>query len=326
MSNLTAVSLFAGIGGFDLALERNGINVVAAVEIDKKARQVLANHFPNTTLFNDVCEVTGDDLRRAGFIPERGIITGGFPCQDLSIAGRRAGLAGTRSSLFWEIARLIDELQPRYVIIENVPGLLSSKSGRDMGIVLGTLADLGYGYAWRVLDAQFFGVPQRRRRIFIVAGKHSGIPDNTRPVEILFELQSFTGNSATWNQTRRNAASDTDDRTNGDPDSITWFTKGRRAQSIEDFEKWNQGGVSPTLNVMDNSSEVYATVLQTETNRVRRLTPIECERLQGFPDNWTQGGSERTRYTQTGNAVAVPVIEWIIRRLLSLEQEEQTCD
>jgi len=106
---ITAVSLFAGVGGFDLALERNGVKVVASVEIDKKAQEVLRRHFPNSTIFGDIMGVTGEQLIAAGFIPQSGIITGGFPCQDLSVAGKRAGLGGERSGLFWQICRLLDE-------------------------------------------------------------------------------------------------------------------------------------------------------------------------------------------------------------------------
>jgi hypothetical protein len=126
VNGLTAVSLFAGIGGFDLALERAGADAKAAVEINGECRGVLARHFPQTALFGDVTEVTGEQLRAAGFVPGRGIITGGFPCQDLSVAGRRAGLGGARSGLFWEIMRLADELRPRWLLLENVPGLLSA--------------------------------------------------------------------------------------------------------------------------------------------------------------------------------------------------------
>ena len=165
---MNAVSLFAGVGGFDLALERNGIDVVAAVEIDANARGVLKHRFPKTTLFNDVCEVTGEQLIAAGFDPRDGIIVGGFPCQDLSVAGKRAGLAGKRSGLFWEICRLLDETRAQTFILENVPGLLSSNNGRDMAAVVQALVERGYRIGWRVLDAQFFGVPQRRRRVFIV--------------------------------------------------------------------------------------------------------------------------------------------------------------
>lgn len=162
------------------------------MEIDKHARSVLAKQFPNTQLFNDVREVTGNDLQRAGFIPERGIITGGFPCQDLSVAGKRAGLAGARSGLFYEIARLADETKAHWLCLENVPGLLSSNNGNDMGAVIGTLVELGYGVAWRVLDAQHFGVPQRRRRIFIVA-ERSGNPAGC--AEVLFKRKSVRGNN-----------------------------------------------------------------------------------------------------------------------------------
>lgn len=164
---MKAVSLFAGVGGFDLALERNGVQVVASVEIDKNARKILAKQFPNSAILEDVKEVTGEQLFELGFDSD-GIIVGGFPCQDLSVAGKRAGLAGDRSGLFFEIARILEETQAKFFILENVPGLLSSNKGRDMGTVIGTLDDIGYSIAWRVLDAQYFGVPQRRKRVFIV--------------------------------------------------------------------------------------------------------------------------------------------------------------
>lgn len=128
----TAVSLFSGVGGFDLALERAGVKVVATVEWDKNAQKVLQRRFPNAELFGDIQGVTGEQLIRAGFNPSNGIITGGFPCQDLSVAGKRQGLAGARSGLFWEICRLLDETRTQTFILENVPGLLSSNNGRDM--------------------------------------------------------------------------------------------------------------------------------------------------------------------------------------------------
>lgn len=164
----TAVSLFAGVGGFDLALQRAGIKVVASVEIDTKAQGVLRQQFPDSTIFGDVTGVTGEQLIQAGFNPRGGIITGGFPCQDLSVAGKRAGLAGKRSGLFWEICRILDETGSETVILENVPGLLSSNAGRDMAVVIEALVERGYRVGWRVLDAQYFGVPQRRKRVFIV--------------------------------------------------------------------------------------------------------------------------------------------------------------
>jgi DNA (cytosine-5)-methyltransferase 1 len=200
---LTAVSLFAGVGGFDLAMERNGINVVASVEIDSRASSVLEKHFPNAKLFTDVTTVTGQELLDAGFIPERGIITGGFPCQDLSVAGKRAGLTGRRSGLYWEIIRLVDELAPAYLVLENVPGLLNSQGGRDMGAVVGALADRGYGVSWRVLDAQHFGVPQRRRRVFIVACAGD---NGERSSEILALSEGLSGSDKKGRATRQAVA------------------------------------------------------------------------------------------------------------------------
>ena len=176
---MKAVSLFAGVGGFDLALERNGIEVVATVEWDKHAQKVLAERFPNAKLFGDIREVTGEQLRATGFDPNNGIITGGFPCQDLSTAGKRAGLAGERSGLFWEICRILDETRTEAFILENVAGLLSSNNGKDMACVIEALVKRGYRVGWRLLDAQYFGVPQRRRRIFIVGclGNKFGTPE-----------------------------------------------------------------------------------------------------------------------------------------------------
>ena len=202
---LTGVSLFAGVGGFDLAMQRKGVKVVASVEIDSKCNEVLAKHFPEATQFTDVTTVKGEDLINAGFNPSKGIITGGFPCQDLSVAGKRAGLAGERSGLFWEIARLVEETQTEYFVIENVPGLLSSNNGADFGVVLGTMADLGYSIGWRVLDAQYFGVPQRRRRVFIVGRRST----SEGVAEILFKSEGLRRDPASSKQAGQDLARET---------------------------------------------------------------------------------------------------------------------
>jgi DNA (cytosine-5)-methyltransferase 1 len=206
MNKLTGVSLFAGVGGFDLAMERNGVEVVANVEIDKACQSVLAKHFPNAKQFSDITEVKGSDLIGAGFEPSRGIITGGFPCQDLSVAGKRRGLAGERSGLFWEISRLIEETKTEWFILENVPGLLTSNKGADFGVVVGTMADIGYSLAWRVLDAQHFGVPQRRRRVFIV-GRRTG--DGLSPAEVLFKSEGLRRNTTQSKPQRKDSAAST---------------------------------------------------------------------------------------------------------------------
>lgn len=194
------MELFAGIGGFSCGFESAGVKTVAAVEIDPAARRVFANNFPDAALFDDVMKVGGDDLRAVGFVPERGIITGGWPCQDISVAGRGRGLAGERSGLFSEVVRLLEELQPRWFLLENVPRLLSINGGRDMGAVIGALADCGYGIAWRVLDSRYFGIPQRRRRIFLVG--HLGAAGPAASAQVLFECQSLQRDSAEGAETR----------------------------------------------------------------------------------------------------------------------------
>lgn len=234
MTQMTAVSLFAGIGGFDLALERNGIKVIASVEIDKHAQGVLRKQFPNSQILGDIQEVSGEQLISAGFTPEHGVIVGGFPCQDLSVAGKRAGLAGARSGLFWEICRLLDETQARYFILENVPGLLTSSGGRDMGVVIGALAERGYSIAWRVLDAQYFGVPQRRRRVFIVGC----LGDEWRtPAEVLDLAEGSTGDTTPSRKKGQDSAGTTEQSVGA----------GGRAGNFELYD-FPDGEVSPSLN------------------------------------------------------------------------------
>jgi DNA (cytosine-5)-methyltransferase 1 len=249
MNRLTGVSLFAGIGGFDLAMERNGVEVVANVEIDKACQKVLARHFPNVKQFSDITDVKGSDLIEAGFDPSRGIITGGFPCQDLSVAGKRAGLAGERSGLFWEIARLVDETQTEYFIIENVPGLLSSNKGKDFGVVIGTMADIGYSLAWRVLDAQYFGVPQRRRRVFIVGRRST----SNGVAEILFKSEGLRRNTTQ----SKPKGQDTTTSTTRSSGEAGWLTNNPGVTTTV-TSKWYKGAGGPS------GSEHYNLVLEKD--------------------------------------------------------------
>ena len=195
---MKAVSLFAGVGGFDLALTLEGVDVVAAVEIDRHARTVLKRHFPKTQLLEDINDVTGKQLFAYGFEPE-GIIVGGFTCQDLSVAGKREGLAGARSGLFWEICRLLDETQAKWFILENVVGLLSSNDGEDFTTVITALAERRYEIAYRVLDSQYFDVPQRRKRVFIVGCLGD---DGTKAAQVLDLERSLSRYSATHDSER----------------------------------------------------------------------------------------------------------------------------
>ena len=172
---MTFGSLFSGIGGIDLGLERAGMTCAWQVEIDPWCRQVLTKHWPNVRRYEDVSAVGGDTLEPVD------VIAGGFPCQDVSVAGQRAGIqAGTRSGLWSEFHRIICELRPRYVFVENVPGLLTNGMGR----VLSDLADIGYDAEWEVLSAADVGAPHLRKRVFIVAHTQivqcNGRNDNSR--------------------------------------------------------------------------------------------------------------------------------------------------
>ena len=156
-------SLFAGIGGFDLGFEQAGFKTAWQVEIADFPHEVLRDRFPHAKQLRDVQTC----------LPELwpvDVIVGGFPCQDVSAMGKRAGLAGKRTGLFFDTMHIVSTLKPRWLVLENVPGLLSSNNGRDFEVVLETLAQCGYVGFWRVLDARYFGVASRRRRIFILAG------------------------------------------------------------------------------------------------------------------------------------------------------------
>lgn len=195
MNAFTYGSLFSGCGGFDLGLDAAGMRGAFQCEIDKNARAVLRHRWPEVPKHDDVRALTG------GALPRVDLLVGGFPCQDVSVAGNRAGLAGDRTGLFFEFVRLVRELAPEWLLLENVPGLLSSNGWRDMGTVLWTLGELGYGWAYRSLDARYDGVAQRRERVFIV-GRAGG----RSPVEVLFEPESLRGNPPPRRQAREDVA------------------------------------------------------------------------------------------------------------------------
>lgn len=351
---MNVLSLFSGIGGFDLGFERAGMTVVGMCEIDKHAQKILQRHFPDATLHTDVRKVSY----------ERGavdIICGGFPCQDLSVAGKRRGLAGERSGLWHEFARIIDETQPSWVVIENVPGLFSSNAGRDFAVIIDWLAQRGYGVGWRVLDAQGFGLAQRRKRVFIVGS--FGTP---RGCTVLLESESVRRDSTASRKERQGDTRTAQNRLgDGVPRSAhtlttkyqsTWYYNSATfiptTYAIEESidENIAHRSVASALTAVGRRpeidgnfvlfaiaindqhgqwSELYEqshTLSTTKVEQVlqgaigvRRLTPTECERLQGFPDGWTAGQADSNRYKQLGNAVAAPVAEWIGRRIMGVQ-------
>ena len=229
------VSLFAGVGGFDLGLERSGHTCVGQVEIDKHAQGVLARHWPDVPKHDDVTTAIdwADEIGLTGNVD---LVAGGFPCQDLSVAGKRAGLAGKRSGLFYDALAFAQAVKAKTILLENVPGLLSSNQGRDFGVLLTELADAGYSnIEWRVLNSQFFGVAQRRRRVFIVASI------GTEPFRtILAECESSAGNLEEGNQEGQEVTRDADQGTG---------TSGARAGNFELYD-FPDSEVAPSLNAL----------------------------------------------------------------------------
>lgn len=299
---LRAASLFTGIGGFDLGLEREGFEITFQCEIDKFCRSILAHKWPHLNCYENIKELTPDS------IPFSDVWAGGFPCQDVSLArmGARAGLKGKRSGLFHEFARLVGEARPRVVLLENVAGLLSSHRGRDFATVIRTLAGFGYSCGWRVLNSKNFGVPQSRQRVYIV-GCHRDVEG---PGKILFEGERGQGNVA-----------------EGKPD-------GKAA--LSPFKKviGEDGGDGPVYqsiayclyasSARHTGTDWSRTYVQyPKKGQVRRLTPKECEGIMGFPDGWTmldrsllgEGDIDSLRYHALGNAVTPPVAQWLAYRI-----------
>lgn len=250
-------SMFSGVGGFDLGLEAAGMACSFQIEWDKACQNVLNYHWPEVPKWHDISGVNGADL------PQCDLVAFGSPCQDLSVAGGRKGLEGKRSGLFYEGLRVIGELHAikpiRYVVWENVPGALSSNKGNDFGAVIDSLAELGaMAIEWAVLDAQNFGVAQRRRRLFVIA-ELSPRTAKQGASKILAVKQGSRRDNKASNQTRKNNAA----RVNKgiSEDSQPTYVKARRAKSADDYETWVESGISPTLNTFDNSGDSRATVL-----------------------------------------------------------------
>jgi DNA (cytosine-5)-methyltransferase 1 len=437
---MKVLSLFSGVGGFDLGLEAAGMQTIYQCEWDKHATNILNRHWPDVPKWGDISTLTASEILRHGQAPD--VVAWGSPCQDLSVAGKRAGLAGERSGLFHEGIRIIKELRketnnafPRFSIWENVAGALSSNGGADFGAVIDEMAEAGaLVIEWAMLDAQHFGVPQRRRRVFVVAVFDPATAERC-PEPLLPVSQSVSGNTKKGKQKGQNASGEVaaclrsggaggvpSGRGNGSDNLITGFgsanfggwaeTETAVTLSARDHKGGNTIAVEPILldGTRVDDVRVYESPVQTLKQRmgtggnnvpmlaipihdqatryagkrdnkrdgkgnglgignegdpmntltsadrhaiafshtqglsaqpsetafptlrkegggsavmepamtVRRLTPIECERLMGWPDNWTDGQADSHRYKQCGNGVASPVAQWIAQHLLNI--------
>lgn len=375
-------TLFSGIGAPECAAP--GIDWRWATEIDPFADAVYRTRFPGVPNLGDVSAVNWQE------VDDVDLVVFGSPCQSFSVAGRRGGLDDPRGNLALVALEAIERVHPRWFVFENVPGLLSSRSGRDFAAFLGKMERLGYSGAWRILDARYFGVPKRRRRLFLVG--HLGA--DWRPATaVLLEPESLRGCPASRRQTPETAAGTaaggarrrdghgpgpregrdgpliayggnntrgpidvaTAVNAHGGPhgrldfESETFIVHALRGEGFDGsedgtgrgtplipvmaFSAKNDGAdaridLAPTLRAMPHAgshANAGGQVAVVSVSGVRRLVPRECERLMGFPDDWTlipwrgRPPPDGRRYKAIGNSMAVPVIGWVLDRLIKVD-------
>lgn len=320
--NGTYFSTFSGIGGFELGLGPNW-RCVGYSEVNKYADIIYQKHFPNHTNYGDITKINEREL------PDFELLIGGFPCQAFSIAGKRGGFDDTRGTLFFDLARILREKQPRFCLFENVKGLLSHDQGRTFTTIITSLDELGYDCQWQVLNSKNHGVPQNRERVFIVGHLRGTIrpevfpfTDNSKPPA---DVQGQHSNTLTTRYYGGQANGTYVIESELDaPESVTvrvpeatkkGYAEARVGQSINlavPNSATPRGRVSDMAHTLDTNMQQHTL---TADAQIRRLTPIECERLQGFPDCWTEGISDSQRYKCLGNAVTVNVIADIAARL-----------
>lgn len=296
---MKVASFFSGIGGIDLGLERAGMEVVFQCEINHFGQQILKKHWPNVQLEGDINDVKPTD------VPSAELWCGGFPCQDLSLAnqGKRQGLEGARSGLFYMFAELIraQEKKPRWVFMENVPGLLNSRKGDDFKRLLYTMDELGYGISWRVLDAKYFGTPQRRRRVYIVASYRS-----LRSAEVLFESSAATIVDKAGGFREHSYA----DGLAEDPRVTNYY-------AIQHAGIGRIPSAGPQAKGYRNDGETYTCDSRGSSDAICKTdAPFGIRASSGF-----SAGLDSNRWRALGNAVAVPVVEWIGRRITDVDNK-----
>jgi DNA (cytosine-5)-methyltransferase 1 len=338
-------SVCSGIEAVSVAWEPLGFWPAWFAEIDPFCSALLAHRYPDV-------ENLGDFTAIQDICGPIDILAAGTPCGSFSLAGRRGGLEDARGKLAIEFCRLAGRLRPRWIVWENVPGVLSSNGGRDFGAILGALAELGYGCSWRVLDARFFGVPQRRRRVFVVG--HLG--DWRRAAAVLLEREGLRRDTPA----RRKAGEEVAGCLGGGTGECRWHNDFDRcgasppmsaqephgggfdascgappiAFTAKDYAA-DAGHVAPTLRAMPHAAshangggqvaicvqEGRVDARKMKRMAVRRLLPVECERLLGMPDDYTlipyrgKPAADGPRYRAIGNSMAVPVMRWIGRRI-----------
>ena len=337
-------SLFSGIGGFEYGIQRSGFKneksriqragdsqgqskqcfnnselgftCVGFSEVDKYATQIYKKQFPNHKEYGDVTKINWKTVQNFD------VLVGGFPCQAFSIAGKREGFDDTRGTLFFEIAKCIREKQPSLLVLENVKGLLSHDKGQTFETILRTLDELGYDVQWQVLNSKNFGVPQNRERVFIIGHLRGESRPEVFPIgetngkDIIQFNKPTHSNDRVYGKEGLSPTLNTMQGGNRQPFIVA--SRGRNvdnpsdrtpAAEVEQRLEPNTQGTTNTLTSVQKDNWLM------ENSRIRRLTPTECERLQGFDDNFTEGISDTQRYKCLGNAVTTNVVTAIFNKI-----------
>ena len=354
MNTINHLDLFSGVGGFSLGLREAGVQVEwhGFSDIDKFANNVFRERFPNAEELGPIEDIDIDRL------PRIDLVTFGFPCQDLSIAGRRKGFDGSRSSLYFKAIEIIERKRPKYFIFENVKGFFSSNAGKDFTIALKTIADIGYDGQWQLLNTRWF-LPQNRERIYFVGHVRGECRPKVFPIrengKVFNESQRKAQKEGEWVRSKgpqsancisaRYYKDGSENLIDTGLNQIGVIGKDSEATRVYDTTCArtikNGGGmgaktglyeVKPVLTpnrenkkqngrrFKEDGEDMFTLTSQDQHgvqlgSNIRRLTPTECERLQGFPDGWTEGQSDTQRYKQMGNAVSVPVVKSIMKKL-----------
>lgn len=321
--DLTVASFFAGVGGIDLGFESQDFRTVYVNEFDEKARETFALNFPHVQLDErDIREVSASE------VPSTDIIVGGFPCQAFSIEGYRQGFQDEkgRGTLFFELARIIEEKQPRAIFLENVKNLVRHDKGNTLRVILKTLEDLGYYVTYQVMNAAEYGnIPQGRERIYIVGFKDKAVserfqfPDKVELTKSVFDVIDFKTQVEEQYYYREDKPYYPLLRDN--IVSIGSIYEYRRGNTIRE----NKSGVVPTLLASMGTGGNNVPMILTETGEIRKLTPRECFNTQGFPRSYKfpENMANSHLYKQAGNSVAVPVVSRIAEKIrLALESEQ----
>ena len=312
--------MFSGIGGFELGLSMSGKNVklVGFSEVDKYAIEIFEKQFKGIKNYGNATTIDENKL------PNFDLLVGGFPCQAFSVAGKQRGFDDTRGTLFFDVARILKHKKPKHFILENVRGLLSHDSGRTFQTILKVLADIGYLVQWEVCNSKNYGVPQNRERVYIVGHLRGNSrpevfpitkinPENNR----LNKLKEITKDmSMGYRVYDTNGISTTLRAVGGGIGAKTGLYKVRACLTPDRLEKRQNG-----RRFKDNEEPMFTLTGQDKhgvliNSQIRRLTPTECERLQGFPDGWTDGISDTQKYKCLGNAVTTTVVCEIAKRLI----------